>query len=689
MKLIVDDPSSSNSERREMHVFDAQTGRKLRHCDEGFGTPGTKEYALVKGKTYTFKIKHVGTNRSDDDGPDYDWQCLINGSADAGLREDLHNTGPFIVEDPGDLLTQLYNGSDVNAAAGKEGKIIVPKIEFVHAEGEDEGEPMEQLPVFTPQHGIGMGPPIYDIPGHDLSFALSPANPAGLRSVTVTHLSSTYTLTETVQDSLTFANGTASLTLSGALLDDPNVQERISASITVLSLGITNAVYPCVETADDSSAFVNDLHGLILAKNSLTGTAQLQISSMSFMNNATLIETSVGTGVFTNGHLTVSVLQLSGQPHLMVSDKEAITNAIFSVWETAPQSNIFRNYNEPIPTNLSADDLAVPDFAPWQLKITGVTDPDLVSQVTVSTSVDNTTDSAIEITFTSDGDSLISDQKFILTPNRSLEASVPSEYTPLKIDDTAVRWQDMEAVDVTAQVTWAAPVTRSAPPTSTAEAKAKPGAVVLQSLDWWAKMGHWTRPDSRFADRFKKMGYTVTKDYKASVSKTLNEYILGKQIWYSLSHGMTEFGSPDTEFIGLQFQDGDITANMLPQNLNYQLVMVDGCCSASTGENSQSAAIENPNVSSTVTEFANMFGTDVAYAGWAWTMDAGWAQYFMGGLSQNLLYEKSTGRGRTVAEAHAKLLSDNVNAKPSEKLVLSLMKLYGSINNVLDLRENK
>ena len=88
------------------------------------------EYALVKGKTYTFSLSWVATDPEYDDTPkpDYDWCCLINGSTDVGVCAGLYSTGAFIVEDPGRLLTELTSGNESNITLGREGKIIVPKI---------------------------------------------------------------------------------------------------------------------------------------------------------------------------------------------------------------------------------------------------------------------------------------------------------------------------------------------------------------------------------------------------------------------------------------------------------------------------------------------------------------------------------------------------------------------------------
>jgi hypothetical protein len=129
--LTVGDPSGSSSERWTLDVFEQPSGRAvIHHCDDGFGTPGSKEYALVKGKTYTFKLRWVATD-PDYEGfpsPDFDWRCLINDSTAAGAREGLYGTGAFVVEDPGHLLTDYTDGGNNNLTIDKEGTIIVPKI---------------------------------------------------------------------------------------------------------------------------------------------------------------------------------------------------------------------------------------------------------------------------------------------------------------------------------------------------------------------------------------------------------------------------------------------------------------------------------------------------------------------------------------------------------------------------------
>ena len=127
LKLTVGDPSGSNSERWNLEVFEEATGRAVaRHCDDGFGTPGSAEHSLVKGKAYTFSLRRVATNRGNH--PDYDWRALINNSTEAGAYSGLYGTGAFIVEDAEDLLTDETHGDDTDITIGKQGRIIVPKI---------------------------------------------------------------------------------------------------------------------------------------------------------------------------------------------------------------------------------------------------------------------------------------------------------------------------------------------------------------------------------------------------------------------------------------------------------------------------------------------------------------------------------------------------------------------------------
>jgi hypothetical protein len=119
--------------RQRVRALDdeGREGRRgpYRHCDDGFGAPGSAEYSLVKGKSYTFKLRWIATKLGA--YPDYDWQCLINDLASAGARPALYGTGAVVIEDPDGLLTGERHGDDDNLTLGKEGKIHVPKVELV------------------------------------------------------------------------------------------------------------------------------------------------------------------------------------------------------------------------------------------------------------------------------------------------------------------------------------------------------------------------------------------------------------------------------------------------------------------------------------------------------------------------------------------------------------------------------
>lgn len=104
----------------------------VQHVDDDFGMPGSKKSSLVKGKEYTYKIKWIATDPAYQFYPlsNYDWQALINGSTATGVREGLYGTGRFIVEDPDNLLTYITHGNETDITIGKEGTIIVPKVDL-------------------------------------------------------------------------------------------------------------------------------------------------------------------------------------------------------------------------------------------------------------------------------------------------------------------------------------------------------------------------------------------------------------------------------------------------------------------------------------------------------------------------------------------------------------------------------
>ncbi len=128
-----------------------------------------------------------------------------------------------------------------------------------------------------------------------------------------------------------------------------------------------------------------------------------------------------------------------------------------------------------------------------------------------------------------------------------------------------------------------------------------------------------------------------------------------------------------------------MSSDLTPLKLDYRLVMVDGCCSAQTTSDNLDGAYDCNTLSPTVEEFAGSFGPKVAYMGWAWTMNAGRAQSLTGQFLQLLRYDKSIEAARTVRQARLQLLEDKYVEERQNNQEAKLMKIYGEIENKIDL----
>ena len=587
-------------------------------------------------------------------------------------------------------LTYRYRGTSDAAGIACEAslKMTAWSIEFVHAEGSEVGQPMDELPIFTPCSGTGKGVPIYDCPAPDLAVAFSSTNAAGIRSATMTYLGTQFTLSETAPESRLFTNSAVSASFSDTLLADSNVVETVTATVTLPALGITNAIYACTETNAECLVFENNPYGIVVSLSDLSPTVSdtmgIQVSSLYSSQSWNLTETAQNSRCFADTGLIVrlvgSTTLTSNADTLLIalSDGFGLTNTVFTVCETGGQTLSFRNYDPPVSTD--TEDVPVPDFAPWRLKIVGISDPALVSLASVITAAD----SVSQIAFSTSGGDLLSDQKFIVTPNRTFDAEIPSGYQQLRIDDTVSRWQDAAAHGVGVEVglyAMASPVMKSK--------KEKPGAVVLQSLDWGSSVGQGLDPENRIRQPLLEMGYSAVKDYKASVSQTLSDYVKGKQVWYSMSHGGTENGTPYTAFNGLLFRDGPIRAsNLEPLDLNYKLAIVDGCCSAQTVLTSEQDARNSNTLSPSCQGFADSFGPDSAYMGWSWKMEPNSAQTWTGQFVKYLKYDSALGRGATVQEAHSLFLEAHASGKTYAPASRN-MKIYGTTDNIIEQRKRE
>jgi hypothetical protein len=584
-----------------------------------------------------------------------------------------------------------YSGQPYELSAYTNQLFTAWGIEFVHAEGELAGLPMGELPIFTPFSGTGKGVPIYDSPEPDLTIALAIAQDTNiLSSACMTYLGTQYSMSETSPGSLLFTNGLASVEVSGSILSDTNVVEALTALVSVPLAGITNAVYACQETNAVDNVFENGRFGIIASLSGLssnqTDTLSLRLSSEDgACPPLTLTETAFDSRCFSSTGIVVCLI---GDTSLtansdqllfcMTADVMGLSNTVFTVTETSGQSLIFRNYAAPVPTD--AEDSPVPDFASWRLRIVGINDPGLLSQIILST--DN--DSLSQITFSQSGGGLLSDGKFLLVPPGTLEVPIPEDYVPLHIDPSESCWWDEEDQGVRVEVC-IYPFIGGC--TRVKTLKEKVGALVLESLNWEAKFWQGIDTKGRIATPLEKMQYAVYADYHASATNVLAKHVKGKQVWYSLSHGGLEYGRPDSQFMGLVFLNDEsiMSGDLTPLNLDYRLVMVDGCCSAQTTSDNLDGAYACDTLAQTVEEFANSFGSKVAYTGWAWAMNAGRAQNLTGQFVQFLKFDKIISRARTVREARLRLIDATYDPDRGIAQEAKLMKVYGSLDNVIDM----
>ena len=135
-----------------------------------------------------------------------------------------------------------------------------------------------------------------------------------------------------------------------------------------------------------------------------------------------------------------------------------------------------------------------------------------------------------------------------------------------------------------------------------------------------------------------RLGYTIYHDYNAKKARTLSDYVKGKTIIYSFSHGVTAgaaggqvFPGSDSKIIsgdiaGLGYGDGIITpAEIAASKPDCRLVIIDACIAARTQSTASSDPAENvqdAQNSYTYTVGAEAlqaaFGEHAAFVGWCW-----------------------------------------------------------------------
>ena len=566
----------------------------------------------------------------------------------------------------------------------------VLEVLFVHAEGSDEGDAMTHLPVHTPcpNGGIGMGAPTGSTVVADLTMEFSGATtPSVADTIDVAYLGTNCTVTETSVNSLVFEDGSSTLSLSllSGFLNSTSEMDEIELTATFSALGITNATYTCFETATNSMTLDNYPCGIRLELSGLNSTTAdtntMQISGVYASYSNSLTETAANSYTFSESNITVNLLD---NPTLSATNADMLivaidyasndmSNTVLRAWETGTNTLIFTNCTPGIATDLSAEDIAVPSNVTWQVKINGLSDPTLIASAELTT--DDDTNSVTLATVAS----LLSTEKFVLSPLGITPADVGGGYSVLNLDDIGAVWtKNVQHVQIGLAFISGCRMSRPK--------KAKGSAVVLESIDlvgiqlFTRKRITWSLTGQGLG---KGLGYSVLADYNRvkKVTALSDKYIKGKSLWYSMSHGNVP-GGPTEEFKGLEFVDGVIKKNSLPAGLDYELVMANACCSAQTDNASKATAKDNDTVAPNCAEFADKWGANAAYVGWAWKVQPNWATQRMEGFIEALEHDSSLGRGRTVQEARDKVVAD------ADGDAMKLMKTYGSTNNIIDRRKN-
>ncbi|MBT7067126.1 MAG: hypothetical protein HN919_12535, partial [Verrucomicrobia bacterium] len=562
----------------------------------------------------------------------------------------------------------------------------VLEIAFVHAEGDDIGLPMTHLPLHTPYPGggVGMGPPTGSPPVVDLVLEFTGAvATATVDMIDVTYMGTTYTATETAVNSLVFQDGASGLTveLFNTFTNCTSQTETIELLTALPSLGITNSFYNCLETTESSMVFQNDPCAMTIELSDLSSaTADIntvQIAGLYGSYSNALIESAVDSCTFAESNITVKLvdcpsLSTTSEDMLVLAvdySANGMSNTALRVWETGTNTLVFTNSTPDTATDIDVDDLAVSSNLTWQVKINGMSDPTLIASCEVATDDDTTNATMTSVA------SLLSTEKFVLTQLGVTASEVGGAYTLLRLNDVGAIWtKTYQHVGVNLAFIGGCQLRQ--------RRKAQGSAVVLQSLDAVGLQSLLlTRP--RITSKLQKMNYQVLADYKKVKKATAlsDKYIQGKSIWYSMSHGNLPDGVYEP-WKGLEFVDGVIKKSDIPAGLDYTLVIANACGSAQTDLTSEADAIDIDTVMSHCAQFADKFGDNVAYVGWAWELQPGTATEYMGNFLKALKYDSALGRGRTVQEARDKVVAD-AGAEWGK-----ILKTYGKTGNIIDRKKD-
>ncbi len=304
-------------------------------------------------------------------------------------------------------------------------------FEYVHACGENEGEEMKCLPIFTPNDGIGCSEPIYDIPEPPLLviFDATPS-PENIDSLTATFCGRELTMQETTSDSLRFESGDGTRVLE---FDEtpPNI-----CQITDTMEGITDAGY-----------LASAVEGAELTFEAFTPRIEITTSPWKenkineiVFDGEVFSETETGSRVFFNETYGYEITILDGAEQTPEVDKWRILlsygfyaqDALFTVEETDTATLVFQNCDPPISTD--SPPLEPEDFVPWRVKVTGVK-MDWVESLTIK----SPTESIVVDAFEPLPNGIMTKAVFVLVPLGTTPEQVPGgDYKLLHTDPSLI-----------------------------------------------------------------------------------------------------------------------------------------------------------------------------------------------------------------------------------------------------------
>jgi hypothetical protein len=209
----------------------------------------------------------------------------------------------------------------------------------------------------------------------------------------------------------------------------------------------------------------------------------------------------------------------------------------------------------------------------------------------------------------------------------------------------------------------------------------------------WTWFCSYEKTINKIGPSLTALGYNIFTNLSARRSDVYDNCLTkNKKIWYSFSEGVTTNMSDGLHFVGLQFgrsfsewcagANNLITPRDLQQvgsrGLNYSLVIADSCWSGLPAARHKEAAIENRDaeMAPEVKQFADGFGPNVSYVGWAWISNANdiqdWSAEFIANLQG----------GRPIRQAYYKYRDNHARDWKAQCMLMYTKRP----NDVIDLK---